>query len=66
MRRRLVCCDCGHEFDEAEGEPIEETLSELQDSSFCFVECFCPNCGGDNLEDTENLQALREMKGHGH
>jgi hypothetical protein len=31
-----------------------------------LIEVFCPNCGGDDLEDADNLEVVREMKGTSH
>jgi hypothetical protein len=40
----------------------EECLVELEDGECFFVEGFCPMCGSDDLEDAQNLAAVREMK----
>jgi hypothetical protein len=67
--RQLVCVECGNQFleDDAErGEDVLAGLSEealaLEDGELYFVEVFCPQCGSDDLEDVENLEAVREMK----
>jgi rubredoxin len=75
MLRRLVCLDCEHEFDEEDAEPFDgvdslgealasvASLEELRSGELVLVECFCPNCGSDDLEDVQNLEAIAEMKG---
>jgi rubredoxin len=59
---RLICCDCGYRFYEEDAEEVTDSLGDLQDGELVFIECLCPNCGSDDLEDIENLKALREMK----
>lgn len=63
MNRLLICCACQWEFFEQEVS-IDETFEELQDGELVLVEVFCPNCGSDELEDMQNLIAVRELKGH--
>jgi hypothetical protein len=74
MRRRLICLDCEHEFDEEDAEPFDgadtlgealasvASLEELREDELVLIQVFCPMCGRDDLEDLENLEAVREMK----
>jgi hypothetical protein len=51
--RAFLCCHCEHRFPEAQAL-IRGTLIE---------EICCPRCGSDDVEDLQNLEAVRTLKG---
>lgn len=59
---RFLCCD--HHFTEDEAKQTEEKVGELQDSALQFIDYACPNCGSIDIEDLDNLESVRAMKGH--
>lgn len=62
---RYVCLDCDASFSEAEaGDRVEETRAELEDPELQFIEFICPGCGSSDIEDEENLENIRALRGH--
>ena len=50
----FVCCECHTAFAESAAVQTQVTGG--------FVEFCCPNCGSDDIEDAQNLEAIREAK----
>lgn len=59
--RSFECCECGFQFGEEDNLALDEVAEELPDGGFIFVEAFCPKCGSDDVEDLDNLEAVRDM-----
>lgn len=61
---RFLCCDCDHRFTEEDANQTEEIVGEVHDSALQFIEYACPHCGSLDIEDLDNLESVRAMKGH--